>query len=50
VIKIELLKSPGREVQEDQIRDALKFLEDIKENVKLRGKKMKLDTVNLSLV
>jgi hypothetical protein len=51
MMEIELSNSgPKGEVQEDQIQDAMKLVEYVNEKVKPTGKKMKLDTVNFSLV
>jgi hypothetical protein len=45
-IKIDLLhKDSEGEVETDQIQDAMKLVEYVNEKAKLRGKKMKMDTV-----
>jgi hypothetical protein len=38
------------EVKEQQIQDAMEFVDYLNEEMKPKGRKMKLNTVNLSLV
>jgi hypothetical protein len=50
-IRIELShKDSEGEVEEDQIQDAMELVECLNKKVKPEGRKMKLETVNLSLV
>jgi hypothetical protein len=45
-IQIEL----SGEVREEEIQDAMQFVDYVNEEMKPKGRKMKLDTVNFSLV
>ena len=50
-IRIELShKDSEGQVQEEQIQDAMEVVECLNEEIKSKGRKMKLETVNLSLV
>jgi hypothetical protein len=50
-IRIELShKDSEGQVQEEQIQDAMGVVECVNEEMKPKGRKMKLETVNLSLV
>jgi hypothetical protein len=50
-MRIELShKDSEGQVQEDQIQDAMELVERLNEKMKPEGRKMKLETVNLSLV
>ena len=50
-IRIEMShKDSEGEVKEEQIQDAMKVVECLNEEIKPKGRKMKLETVNLSLV
>jgi pyruvate-formate lyase-activating enzyme len=53
------VREPGRpriqielsgEVKEEEIQDSMEFVDYVNEDMKPKGRKMKLDTVNLSLV
>ena len=50
-IRIDLsLEDSEGEVKEQQIQDAMEVVECLNEEIKPKGRKMKLETVNLSLV
>jgi hypothetical protein len=50
-IRIELShKDSEGQVQEEQIQDTMEVVECVNEEIKPKGRKMKLETVNLSLV
>jgi hypothetical protein len=50
-MRIELShKDSEGQVQEEQIQDAMEVVECLNEGIKPKGRKMKLETVNLSLV
>ena len=50
-IRIELShKDSEGQVQEEQLQDAMEVVECLNEEIKPKGRKMKLETVNLSLV